>query len=162
MKEKWHKFLDEYVSRAVMIIGLPAALYCLWLQSGGISVASGTPVVSFGFIYINFFLAFAVVVLAVMAGYAINEYFKAEAKKSSEVRKLIPEDFIHTARWYPLLFLLSFLAGFMMAELIWVLVGVFGMVFSATGIFFFRKWVSDWRKAQKAQAVSEPAEGADQ
>ena len=154
MKEKWHRFLDDYLMWIFGIGGFFTALYCVWLQSGGISVASGKPVVSIGFYYISFYLAFLVIGGGAVGGYAINAYFKSEARKSSEIRKLTPEDFVHTARGFLLLLLISALAGFMMAEVLWVLVGVFGMVFASSGLICYKLWVIQWKKGRKEAAES--------
>lgn len=154
MKEMWHRFLDDYLMWIFGIGGFLAALYCVWLQSGGISVATGKPVVSIGFHYISFYLAFAVVAAGIVGGYAINRYFRNEAEKSSEIRKLTPEDFIHTARGFLLLFIISALAGFLMAEVLWVLVGVFGMVFASSGLVWYKIWVIQWEKEKEKKAAS--------
>lgn len=151
MKKKWDHFVDEYLMWIFGIGGFLTGLYCVWLQSGGISVASGKTVVSIGFYYISFYLAFAVVVLALIAGYAINEYFKSEARKSSDIRKLTPEDFVHTSRGYIVLFIVSMLAGFLMGEVLWALAGVFGMLFASSGLVFYKIWVIQWKKNRKEQ-----------
>ena len=136
--------------------GFFTALYCVWLQSGGISVATGKPVVSIGFIYIPFYLAFLVVLGGAIGGYAINTYFKSEAKKSSDIRKLTPLDFAHTARGCILLVLIAALAAFFMSEVLWVLVGVFGMVFGSSTMLFYKFWVIQWEKTRKTD--SDPSE----
>ncbi|MBO4411727.1 MAG: hypothetical protein J5794_06030 [Lachnospiraceae bacterium] len=150
---KTNKFIDEILMWVVGIGGLLLALYCVWLQSGGISIATGEVVVSFGFYYIEFFFAFAVVLAGTVAGYGINSYFRSEAKKSSELSPLTPLDFLRTARGYLVLFPIAALAGFFMSEVLWVLVGVFGMVFASTGLIFYRLWVISWEKEQKKAAA---------
>ena len=151
MKEKWHHFTDDILMWVFGIGGFLAALYAVWLQSGGISVASGKPVVSIGFIYIPFYLAFLVVLGGAIGGYAINAYFKSEAKKSSDIRKLTPLDFAHTARGCILLVLIAALAAFFMSEVLWVLVGVFGMVFASSTMIVYKLWVIRWEQTRKTE-----------
>lgn len=157
MKEKWHWFTDEILMWVFGIGGFLAALYAVWLQSGGISVATGTPVVSIGFIYIPFYLAFPVVLGGAIGGYAIIAYFKSEERKSSDIRKLTPFDFVHTARGSLILIPIAALASFMMSEVLWVLIGAFGLVFASSSLIFYKIWVIQWEKKRKTGKTAEKA-----
>ncbi|MBP5294501.1 MAG: hypothetical protein J6Y95_02135 [Lachnospiraceae bacterium] len=152
---KFYRFVDTYLMWPFGGIGVLGSMYAVWLQSGGISYATGKAVVSQGFYYINFLLAFFVLLLTAIGGYAINEYFKAEAKKSSEYRKLTTADFLHTSRMYIILILIAALSAFFSSTVLWVLVGAGAMMFGGVGLICFKLWQLKERKIQEKEAVSE-------
>lgn len=152
MKKKWNWFLDHIVFPGIAFGGPIVSLYALWLQSGGISVRSGKPVVSFGFLYIQPWMGLLAVAAGVALGYGIIYYFRREAAKSSDLKKLTSEDFRHTARGFILTFLVSALAAFLLTEVIWVLVGVAAMMFASVGILCYELWVRHEAKARKAES----------
>ncbi len=152
---KFFRFVDTYLMWPFGGIGVLGSMYAVWLQSGGISYATGKAVVSQGFYYINFLLAFFVLLLTAIGGYSINEYFKAEAKKSSEYRKLTTADFLHTSRMYIILILIAALSAFFSSTVLWVLVGAGAMMFGGSGLICFKIWQLREKKIQEKEAVSE-------
>ena len=149
---KSNRFIDEILVWVIIAGGFLLAVYCVWLQSGGISVASGQPVISWGFIYFPLLYALGVLLAGALAGYGIIVYFKSEVKKSEGISHLTPIDFLYTARGLIILFPLSALLGFLMTEVLWVLIGVFGMFFSSFGLLFYRLWVRQWEKGQDGES----------
>ncbi len=152
---KFYKFVDTYLMWPFGVIGILGSMYAVWLQSGGISYASGNAVVTQGFYYINFLLAFFVLLLTAIGGYAINEYFKTEAKKSSEYRKLTTRDFLHTSRMYIILILIAALSAFLSSTVLWVLIGAGAMMFGGSGLICFKIWQLREGKFSEKEAGSE-------
>lgn len=134
------KFTDRVLMWVFGVIGILGSMYAFWLQGGGISVETGEPVVSFGFKHLSFPLCFGVFILALIGGYAITEYFKSESRKSNEYKKITSEDFLHTARWYIILIIISSVMALLSAEEWMVYLGCAAMAFSGSGLIFFKLW----------------------
>ncbi|MBR4768291.1 MAG: hypothetical protein IK088_04860 [Lachnospiraceae bacterium] len=145
MKQKkdnrFFQFTDRYLFPVFGIAGLIVSLYAVWLQAGGISYATGSPVVSFGFLYIPFWLAALVYFGSLILGYAMIRYFRSETEKSKDINPLTPNDFLPTVRWNLVVILVAVFPCFFSNEVVWVLIGTGAMAFSASALLNFKFWL---------------------
>lgn len=145
---QFKSFIDRYVTWGAGALGVLLALYCVVLQS-------------VWFTYVNFFLCFAAVLIGAISGYALITYLKGVSQKSKDqaeavqktmsnqgvrVRVITSQAFRNTMRGSLFLLLVSALLGFLSSEIVWFLVGVFGMMASSVALITFKIWEIQERK----------------
>lgn len=144
---RFYQFADRYLFWVFGIAGLAVSLYAVWLQAGGISYATGSPVVSFGFLYIPFWLAALVYFGSIILGFAMIRYFRSEAEKSKSINPLTPKDFLSTVRWNLVVVLVAVFPCFASNEVVWVLIGTGAMAFGASSLLNFKIWQKQFDEA---------------
>lgn len=153
MKKKISDFIDRYVLWGAGVIGIGLSVYCVILQSGFLETGH--------FEYIDIIWCFAAPLIGAIAAYAMIRYFKSEAEKSANARRLNTRDFMRVARGYVLTLILSALLGFFAVEALWALVGAGGLMMSGVFMLLFKLWEIRERKAQQQEKETESGDPYD-